>query len=72
MGTAENDIFFGAFAEAKLSSLTDEQAMRFSALLDACDPDLFQWVTGATPVPEEHDTDVMRMLRAFTLDHAAR
>ena len=67
MGTNENDIFFGGFAEATLAKLTDAQVERFAALLEAADPDLFQRVTGAKPVPSEYDHDVMAMLKSFTL-----
>jgi antitoxin CptB len=67
MGTNENDIFFGRFAEERLPVLSDEQLGRFEKLLEANDPDLFLWVTGAKPVPREYDHDVMRMLRNFTL-----
>jgi antitoxin CptB len=72
MGTNENDIFFGGFAEAYLESLSDSQLQRFQDLLDVNDPDLFLWVTGARPVPAEHDNDVMAMLRSFTLRHDHR
>lgn len=65
MGTAENDLLFGRFAEAHLAGLTEEQVGRFEALLEAADPDLNAWVTGTRPVPAELDHDVMRLLRAF-------
>ncbi len=35
MGTNENDIFFGGFAEAHLAELSDDQLQRFETLLDA-------------------------------------
>ena len=67
MGTNENDIFFGRFAEEFLSAFSAEQLVRFEHLLDVSDPDLFLWVTGARPVPPQYDHDVMRLLRTFTL-----
>ncbi len=70
MGTNENDIFFGGFAEKHLADLSDAQLDRFQDLLDVNDPDLFLWVTGAKPVPERYDNDVMAMLKSFTLDHS--
>jgi antitoxin CptB len=72
MGTNENDIFFGAFADEKISLLNNVQLDRFENLLKVSDPDLFLWVTGAKPVPADHDHDVMAMLRAFTLAQAHR
>lgn len=66
MGTNENDIFFGEFAAAHLPSMSDEQLGRFETLLQVSDPDLFLWITGAKPVPPEHEHDVMKMLQGFT------
>ena len=65
MGTVENDTVVGGFAEAYLPSLSDEQVTKFEKLLDVNDTDLFLWITGAQPVPPDHDHDVMRMMRDF-------
>ena len=67
MGTNENDIFFGGFADAHLADLSDDQVECFAALIESDDPDLFSWVTGAKPVPAPYDTDVMAKLKQFTL-----
>ncbi len=72
MGTNENDIFFGSFAEETLEKLTDPQLATFEKLLEVNDPDLFLWVTGAKPTPAEHDSDVMQMLKTYTLAQARR
>jgi antitoxin CptB len=72
MGTNENDIFFGGFAEAHLAAMSDDQLERFQSLLDVNDPDLFLWVTDAKPTPPEHQHDVMRLLQSFTLRHDHR
>lgn len=72
MGTNENDIFFGSFAEETLEKLSQEQLDRFEILLEVNDPDLFLWVTGAKPAPPEHDSDVLGMLKSFTLAQARR
>ena len=72
MGTNENDIFFGSFAEETLPSLSKDQLDVFEKLLEVNDPDLFLWVTGAKPVPPEHDSEVLRMLQSFTLAQARR
>lgn len=72
MGTNENDIFFGSFAEERLEQLTDTQLATFEKLLEVNDPDLFLWVAGAKPTPAEHDSDVMQMLKTFTLAQARR
>lgn len=72
MGTNENDIFFGGFADETLGQLTERQLADFEQLIEVNDPDLFLWVTGAKPVPAPYDTEVMRMLRSFTLAQARR
>jgi len=72
MGTNENDIFFGSFAEETLEKMTKEQLDLFETLMEVSDPDLFMWVTKAKPVPPEHDSEVLRMLQNFTLAQARR
>jgi len=72
MGTNENDIFFGGFAEKHLADLDEAQLARFQDLLDVNDPDLFLWVTGAKPTPDQYQNDVMAMLKSFTLDHSRK
>ncbi len=64
-GMQETDLVLGRFAERYLAEFTDEQLDRFERLLEAADADLFEWITGRTPVPEEHDNDVMTLLRNF-------
>lgn len=68
MGTAENDLLFGRFAEAHLAGLSAAQLDRFETLLVAADPDLNAWVTGTRPVPPELDHDVMQLLQSFVRD----
>lgn len=65
MGTAENDLLFGTFAEEYLPVLTSDQLDRFEILLEAADPDLTNWVIGRRAVPPEIDSDVMRLLQHF-------
>jgi len=72
MGSNENDILFGGFAEKYIETLTPEQLDRFEALIAETDTDLFVWVTGKEPVPERLDHDVMTMLKAFVQNEAAR
>lgn len=70
MGTNENDIFFGSFAEENLSRLSSTELDLFEKLIEVNDPDLFLWITGAKSVPAEHDHAVMQMLKAHTLAQA--
>lgn len=72
MGSNENDILFGGFAEKYLTALTPEQVDRFEALIAETDNDLFNWVTAKEPVPESLDHDVMAMIKAYVQNEAAR
>lgn len=72
MGSNENDILFGGFAEKYLATLTPEQVERFEALIAETDTDLFNWVTAKEPVPERLNHDVMSMIQAFVQNEAAR
>ena len=72
MGSNENDLLFGGFAERSLAGLTDDQVERFEILIDVNDSDLFNWVTGKVEVPAEYDTDVMAMIQHYVKNEAAR
>lgn len=72
MGSNENDILFGGFAELYLERLTPEQVERFETLIAEPDTDLWNWVTGKEPVPEQFDHDVMAMIKYFVQNEAAR
>lgn len=71
MGSNENDILFGGFAERYLATLTPEQVERFENLLAENDSDLFNWVTGKESVPAHLDHDVMAMVRKYVKTEAA-
>lgn len=71
MGSNENDILFGGFAEKYLATLTPEQVDKFEALIAETDTDLFNWVTAKEPVPERLDHDVMAMIQKFVQNEAA-
>ena len=70
-GTREMDLVMGRFADAVLGTLTEVEVDEFERLSDAPDPDLYAWVTGKRPVPSNHNTDVFRRLRAFTIGEGA-
>lgn len=65
MGSNENDILFGGFAGRYLDSMSDEQILRFERLLKESDADLFDWVTGKQPIPDEFNHDVMQLVLSF-------
>lgn len=71
MGSNENDILFGGFAEKYLHTLTPEQVDRFETLIAETDTDLFNWVTGKQVPPAHLDHDVMGMVKVFVQNEAA-
>ena len=71
MGSNENDILFGGFADKYLAALNAEQVDRFETLLAETDTDLFNWITAKEPVPEHLDHDVMAMLKTFVQTEAS-
>ena len=65
-GTRESDLILGRFADAHLARFDAVQLERYEALLDCADADVFDWVSGRTAPPAEHDHDVTRLLLAFS------
>lgn len=68
-GTREMDLMIGRYADAHLVSMSPEALDRFEELIDAADTDLFDWVTGARPVPQALDNDIFHDLRAYSLSN---
>ena len=64
-GTREMDFILGQFTDAELERLSDAELDVFERLLEAPDTDLYDWVTGRTEAPPDHDTDLFRRLRDF-------
>ena len=64
-GMREMDILMGQFADAKLAVLEDSELDDFETLMDAPDPEIFKWMTGAAPTPPDFDTPVFNLLKAF-------
>jgi antitoxin CptB len=64
-GMKETDLLLGNFARAHVPSFSVAQLDRYERLLDAPDPDVFDWACGRADVPAEHDHDVFRLLRNF-------
>ncbi len=64
-GTREMDLLLGAFADAYLDGLTDDQLAHYDALLELSDPDLFAWIRRREAVPSAYDNDVFKLLQDF-------
>jgi antitoxin CptB len=64
-GTQEADLLIGAFADQHLPRFSQDELRQFERLLEECDPDIFDWMTARQPVPEAHDSAVVRLLIHF-------
>merc|ERR1719517_259731 len=52
-GWLEMDIMLGNWAADKLAKLGEAELAQFEEVLDMENPDLYKWLTGQTPVPDE-------------------
>lgn len=53
-GMKEMDLILGPFADGPLAALTEARFESYERLLDENDQDLYKWVSGAAPTPQEH------------------
>lgn len=61
----ETDILLGGFAKKCIGDLSDAQLDRLEVLLDQNDNDLYDWISGRSPLPPEVDDDVMKLIKDF-------
>jgi antitoxin CptB len=61
-GTREMDLIMGSFANTHIEAMSAEELDLYDELLHNPDPDLYDWISGRTGVPEEHQSPVMSKL----------
>ncbi len=61
-GMKEMDLLLGGFANAEIGKLNDTELAELENLLMANDQDLFAWMTGRKPLPEEWDGPLYRRI----------
>lgn len=64
-GTREMDLVMGGFVDSELAGLTEAELDDLEALLEAPDREVFSWLTGEIETPGNHDTPMLRRVRAF-------
>ncbi len=64
-GTKEMDFILGRFAREEIGRLSDDELEVFEKLIEAPDPQFYDWVCGRAEVPAEYDTEIFRRLLAF-------
>ena len=66
-GFKEMDLLMGHFARTHIENMTEDDVTAFEALLEQPDQDVYSWIIGTQPTPDEFDTAVMRGLQDFDL-----
>ena len=67
-GIKEMDLLLGTYADRNLATLDQAGLDRFEALIDVPDKDLYDWITGRSPLPDEFDNDIMVELKSFRFE----
>lgn len=64
-GTREIDLLLGRFADAHVQDFDAEQLDMYDRFLNNSDPDIYNWISRAEPVPPAEDNAVVQLLLAF-------
>ncbi|HWE99083.1 MAG TPA: succinate dehydrogenase assembly factor 2 [Caulobacteraceae bacterium] len=64
-GFREADLILGPFADAHAPAMDEAELDRFERLLEQGDHEIYGWILGSLPVPQEFDDDLLASLRAF-------
>jgi antitoxin CptB len=63
-GTHETDLLVGGYIAPRIAALSVAELDALEALLELPDVDLADWLSGRRPIPSEHDSPMLRALRA--------
>lgn len=64
-GTKELDLVLGPFASAHLADMNTDELRILSDFLSEPDPDIYDWLSGHTPLPARLASPVTEKLVAF-------
>lgn len=59
------DLVMGRYADAHAMTMALPDIDIFEALMEAPDPEIFAWITGAKPTPPNFETPLLQQIRAF-------
>lgn len=68
-GTREMDLLLGRYVDRHIAGLSDADIEALEHLLEAPDPELFAWITGGKPVPENYDLPILKAIRDYHRDN---
>lgn len=64
-GFKEADLILGGFAKAHALDLSDAEIEWFETLLNEKDHDIYDWISGAQPIPKSYQTDLFKRICEF-------
>lgn len=64
-GFREMDLLMGSFADDNIAALDEEELAEFERLLSVPDWEVYAWLIGQKPVPDNHQGPVLDQLIAF-------
>ncbi|MFT3689463.1 succinate dehydrogenase assembly factor 2 [Paenirhodobacter sp.] len=70
-GTKEMDMILGPWSDARLADLDQARLEIYERVLEENDQDLYLWVSGARPCPEEY-RDLLAEIGAFARERHAQ
>lgn len=71
-GTQELDILVGGYVKAHIDQFDAEMMTRLEALLAVEETELQAWLMEQAPVPEDADSELIALMRAYRLEQAGR
>ena len=70
-GMKEMDLLLGGFAKENIDMLSEDELVELEYILTAHDQDLYAWMTGRKPLPDEWDGPLYRRIIAFHAELSA-
>jgi antitoxin CptB len=68
----ETELIFRSFNERYLQKLTLQQLQLYNSLLQRDEPDIWNWLSGRTPVPSDIDNEIFRMIKSHMNEFIAK
>lgn len=66
-GTQEMDIILGGYVDDVINNLSDQELDELELLMSEQDVDLLNWITGAKPIDEAPNTDLIKKIAAHQM-----
>ncbi len=64
-GFREMDLLMGTFADRFISDMEDSEVVEFERLLATPDWEVYAWIIGQKPIPDNHKSGILDRLIAF-------